>query len=116
MNIHVNSNVLHYGQALFEGLKAFHGVDGTVRVLNPLANARRLNHGCRRLCMPEVPEEMFLESLDRVISDNVDHIPPYGRQQTLYLRYETGRARARACARLCCVRGVQFRQKERKRK
>ena len=92
VNIHVNSNVLHYGQALFEGLKAFHGADGKVRVLNPLANARRLNHGCRRLCMPEVPEEMFLESLDRVINDNVDHIPPYGRQQTLYLRYASGRS------------------------
>jgi branched-chain amino acid aminotransferase len=86
LKIHALSNALHYGQAIFEGLKAFHCKDGMVRVFNAGANAQRLHNGCNRLHMPTVPSEMFNEALDRVIKANVDYVPPYGSGGALYLR------------------------------
>lgn len=86
LNIHPLSNALHYGQALFEGLKAFHSADGAVRVFNSSANAARLQSGCRRLHMPEVSTEMFNAAVDRLIADNADYVPPYGSGGALYLR------------------------------
>ena len=77
LNIHALSNVLHYGQGLFEGLKAFHCHDGTVSVFNSHANAARLRSGCERLQMPVVPPEVFNEAVDRVVLDNLDFVPPY---------------------------------------
>ena len=58
VTIHGLSNVLHYGQGIFEGLKAFHCHDGQVRVFNSQANAARLASGCQRLAMPEVSLEV----------------------------------------------------------
>ena len=86
LNIHAMSNVLHYGQAIFEGLKAFHCADGKVRVFNSRANAQRLHNGCVRLHMPTVDPEMFDAAIDRVIKENVDFVPPYGSGGALYLR------------------------------
>ena len=86
LEIHALSNALHYGQAIFEGLKAFHCADGNVRVFNSPANNRRLNNGCERLHMPGVPLEMFESAIDRVIKDNVDYVPPYGSGGAMYLR------------------------------
>jgi len=86
LNIHPLSNALHYGQAIFEGLKAFHCADGKVRVFNSSANAARLHSGCSRLHMPTVPPEMFDAALDRVIADNVDYVPPFGSGGSMYLR------------------------------
>jgi len=86
LNIHALSNVMHYGQAIFEGLKAFHCKDGTVRVFNSSANAARLRSGCERLHMPTVAPEMFDSAIDRVIRDNVDYVPPYGSGGSMYLR------------------------------
>ena len=57
LNIHALSNALHYGQAIFEGLKAFHCADGNVRVFNSKANAARLQNGAARLSMPHVPTD-----------------------------------------------------------
>jgi len=86
LNIHALSNVMHYGQAIFEGLKAFHCKDGTVRVFNSRANAARLHSGCERLHMPLVPPEMFDAAIDRVVRDNVAYVPPYGSGGSMYLR------------------------------
>jgi len=86
LKIHPLSNALHYGQALFEGLKAFHCADGQVRVFNSSANAARLQSGCQRLHMPTVPTEMFNAAIDRHIVDNADYVPPYGSGGALYLR------------------------------
>ncbi|KAL1526987.1 hypothetical protein AB1Y20_015676 [Prymnesium parvum] len=86
LKVHALSNVLHYGQAIFEGLKCFHCADGSVRVFNSGANAKRLRSGCERLQMPVVPAPMFDEALDRVIKDNLDFIPPYGTGGAMYLR------------------------------
>ena len=86
ITIHPLSNALHYGQAIFEGLKAFHCADGKVRVFNSKANAMRMQRGCARLYMPPVPIEMFDAALDRLIIDNVDYVPPYGSGGSLYIR------------------------------
>jgi len=86
ITIHALSNVLHYGQGLFEGLKCFHCADGTVRVFNSRANAARLRSGCERLQMPVVSPEMFDDAVDRVIKDNLDFVPPYGSGGSMYLR------------------------------
>jgi len=86
LNIHALSNVMHYGQAIFEGLKAFHCKDGTVRVFNSQANAARLRSGCERLHMPTVEAEMFDRAVDQVVTDNVDFVPPYGSGGAMYLR------------------------------
>mmetsp|Transcript_11804 Transcript_11804/g.21879 ORF Transcript_11804/g.21879 Transcript_11804/m.21879 type:complete len:365 (+) Transcript_11804:185-1279(+) len=86
VNIHLLSNVIHYGQSIFEGLKAFHLKDGSVTAFNPKANAQRMRNGAARLGMPEVPEELFLEGISRVVADNVDYVPPYGSDGSFYLR------------------------------
>ena len=86
LSIHPMSNALHYGQALFEGLKAFHTADGKVHVFNADENAKRLQAGAARLGMPEVSTDLFNEALDRVIEENIDYVPPYGTGGALYIR------------------------------
>lgn len=86
VKIHSLSNVLHYGQGIFEGLKAFHCADGTVRTFNDIANVARLRRGAERLLMPVVSEEMFRDGCDRVLRDNVEYIPPFGHGGAMYLR------------------------------
>jgi branched-chain amino acid aminotransferase len=86
MQMHVMANVLHYGQALFEGAKAFHCKDGKVRVFNDRANYQRMMLGCRRLGIPEMTEEMFLGAIDRTVRANLDFVPPYGSNGAMYLR------------------------------
>ena len=55
--------VLHYAQEIFEGLKAYRWADGSIASFRPEANAARLRSSARRLAMPELPEELFIESL-----------------------------------------------------
>ena len=86
IKIHALSNVIHYGQSIFEGLKAFHRKDGSVTAFNPRANAARLARGAARMGMPAPPEELFLEAISRVVTDNVAYVPPYGSDGSFYLR------------------------------
>mmetsp|Transcript_10623 Transcript_10623/g.12783 ORF Transcript_10623/g.12783 Transcript_10623/m.12783 type:complete len:390 (+) Transcript_10623:160-1329(+) len=86
VQMHLMSNVLHYGQAIFEGMKAFHQKDGSVSLFNPLENAKRLRNGCRRLGIPEISDEMFLEALSNAVIENIDYVPPYGSGGSLYMR------------------------------
>src|ERR1035441_8327772 len=58
--LHPAAVVLHYGQAIFEGLKAFKQQDGRVALFRPLMNARRLNTSAKRLAMPTLPECLFV--------------------------------------------------------
>ena len=85
-NIHISATALHYGQAAFEGLKAFRCAEGQVRVFRPNMNARRLQNTAHRVRMPRVPEPMFLSAIKRVIADNQEFIPPYGSGGALYIR------------------------------
>ncbi len=86
INISVAANVLHYGQAIFEGMKAFGCKDGKVRIFRPDENARRINSSARHLLMPEFPVEKFVEAVKTVVKDNIDYVPPYGTGGSLYIR------------------------------
>jgi branched-chain amino acid aminotransferase len=77
--------VLHYGQAIFEGLKAYRHVDGSVQSFRPEANAERFRRSARRLAMPELPDELFLGSLRELVA--VDgHWVPEEDEESLSLR------------------------------
>eukprot|EP00466_Bigelowiella_natans_P001690 jgi/Bigna1/140293/aug1.55_g15001 len=80
------SNILHYGQGVFEGLKAHCCADGKVRVFNSDMNWERMRNGAHRLGMPEVPLELFTEGVDSAVSKNIGYVPPYGHGGSLYLR------------------------------
>ncbi len=86
INISVAANAFHYGQAIFEGLKAFRGKDGKVRIFRPDANAKRLCNSAAGLMMPEFPEERFVEAVRRVVADNIEFVPPYGTGGAMYIR------------------------------
>ena len=77
--------VLHYGQEIFEGLKAYRQPDGGVAVFRPEANARRFQLSARRLGMPELPVETFVEALDLLVAQDRAWVPAEG-EQSLYLR------------------------------
>ncbi|MFI0451576.1 branched-chain amino acid aminotransferase [Actinomadura sp. 6N118] len=79
------SQVLHYSQELFEGLKAYKQADGSVVTFRPYSNAARMNRSARRMAMPEIPEQLFVDSLELLVRTDRDWIP--GKEgQSLYLR------------------------------
>jgi branched-chain amino acid aminotransferase len=80
------STALHYGQQCFEGLKAYRTKDGEIQLFRLDQNALRLNRSCRRLLMPEVPVETFIDACMQVVKANEAYVPPYGTGATLYLR------------------------------
>jgi branched-chain amino acid aminotransferase len=86
ITIHEGSNVFHYGQALFEGLKAYKTKDGHVQLFRPELNFERINAGLKRLVAPEIPRDLFFEAVEEVVKANVDDIPEYGTGQSLYIR------------------------------
>jgi branched-chain amino acid aminotransferase len=76
---------LHYGQAVFEGLKAFRGVDEVVRIFRPDMNAKRLVTSCERLCIPPIEPEVFHAAVEAAV--RIDHAwIPRVRGQALYIR------------------------------
>ncbi len=79
------SSVLHYAQEIFEGMKAYRLADGGTALFRPDANARRFRDSARRLAMAELPEELFIESIERLVAADADWIPP-GADGALYLR------------------------------
>jgi branched-chain amino acid aminotransferase len=66
---------LHYGQSIFEGLKAFKNEAGEVLVFRPEQNARRINKSAIRMCMPEIPEEIFMEGLAELLKIDSAWVP-----------------------------------------
>ncbi|MBQ2488791.1 MAG: branched chain amino acid aminotransferase, partial [Bacteroidales bacterium] len=84
--IHMAATCLHYGQEGFEGLKAFRGKDGKVRVFRMDENAKRLASTSHGIMMAEFPLELFRKAVEMVIRLNKDYIPPYGTGASLYLR------------------------------
>ena len=77
--------VLHYAQEIFEGMKAYRWQDGTIALFRPEMNARRFNHSAERLCMPEVPEELFLQGVAELVRLEADWIPSSA-GTSLYIR------------------------------
>ena len=67
--------VFHYGQEMFEGMKAYRGVDGNIYLFRPDMNAKRTNNSSRRLCIPEIPEEDFVEAVKAVVDIDRDWVP-----------------------------------------
>lgn len=85
LSIHPATSALHYGQSIFEGLKAQKGVNGEVLVFRPDMNAKRFNESAERMSMPKVPEELFLEGLKALL--NLDKAWVSDREeQSLYIR------------------------------
>lgn len=78
-------SALHYGQAIFEGMKAFKNPQGDVTLFRPLENHKRLNKSAIRMCMPEIPEEIFMEGLKQLVSIDSKWIPTI-EGSSLYLR------------------------------
>ncbi|GAA4526219.1 branched-chain amino acid aminotransferase [Brachybacterium paraconglomeratum] len=78
--------VLHYGQEIFEGLKAFRHADGSVWTFRPEANAERMRRSARRLALPELPVEDFLASLTAAVSADEHWVPEATSEESLYLR------------------------------
>jgi len=79
------SMVFHYGQAIFEGMKAYRSSDGTVSLFRPGKNIERFNISARRMCMPEVPEDIFMESLAALVKLDEAWVPD-GEEASLYIR------------------------------
>ncbi len=86
LTISAFSPALHYGQEAFEGLKAYRRKDGRVQLFRPRMNAMRLQESCDRVLMPRVPIEKFMSACEQVVKANIDLVPPYGSEATLYLR------------------------------
>ena len=86
LHIHEGSTALHYGQQCFEGMKAYRTKDGSIQLFRPYENARRMNDSARRLRMPQIPEEMFVEAIKEVVRANEAYVPPYGTGASLYIR------------------------------
>ncbi len=84
--LHMSAPCLHYGSEIFEGLKAFTGVDGKIRIFRPNENARRMSTSAERLCMATVPEDLFVEACVEVVRANREFVPPYGHGASLYIR------------------------------
>lgn len=77
--------VLHYGQEIFEGIKAYRHADGSVHTFRPDRNAARLRNSARRLALPELPTEYFIQSLREIIAVDEAWVPS-GEDQSLYFR------------------------------
>ena len=84
--MHVAANCLHYGQACFEGLKAFTTKGGKVVLFRPDRNADRLRLSADRICMEAPSVEMFVQACRMACDLNRDFIPPYGTGASFYLR------------------------------
>jgi branched-chain amino acid aminotransferase len=78
-------NVLHYGQAIFEGLKAYRLPDGSISTFRPEANARRFQRSAARLAMPQLPAELFLQALEELVQQDSAYVPD-DPEKSLYLR------------------------------
>ena len=79
------ASVLHYAQEIFEGLKAYRQQDGSIALFRPEANAQRFNASARRLAMPELPEELFIETVKQLVAADRDWFPSV-EGGSLYLR------------------------------
>jgi branched-chain amino acid aminotransferase len=84
--LHMAATCLHYGQEVFEGLKAYERPDGRVQTFRMVENARRIQRSARKLYMQPVPEEIFRDAVQRVVRANRRFVPPYGSGATLYIR------------------------------
>ncbi len=86
INLHMAATCLHYGQEAFEGLKAFRGKDGKIRIFRLEENAARLQSTCQGILMAELPTEKFREAVLKAVKLNERFVPPYESGASLYIR------------------------------
>jgi len=86
ISLHMAATSLHYGQEIFEGLKAFRGKDGKIRIFRLRDNAARIIDSAKGLLMEPVPEELFCKMCIRAVKANERFVPPYGSGASLYIR------------------------------
>ena len=86
INLHIAATCLHYGQESFEGLKAFKGKDGKVRIFRMQENALRMQASSRGIMMAEFPVELFEKAVLEVVKLNMRFVPPYESGSSLYIR------------------------------
>ena len=84
--LHIAASCLHYGQESFEGLKAFRGKDGKIRIFRMEENAKRFIRSAEGISMQPMPVELFCEMVKKVVKLNERFIPPYGTGASLYIR------------------------------
>lgn len=84
--LHIAASCLHYGQESFEGLKAFRGKDGKIRVFRMEENAKRFIRSAEGISMQPMPVELFCEMVRKVVKLNERFVPPYGTGASLYIR------------------------------
>ena len=75
ISIEPSAMVFHYGQSMFEGMKAYRGKDDTIYLFRPDMNAKRANQSNQRLCIPEIPEDVFVEAVKAVVDVDRDWVP-----------------------------------------
>ena len=86
IDIHMAATALHYGQELFEGVKAFRGKDGKVRIFRLEENAKRAYDSAKGILMEPVPVDLFCKMCKMAVKLNERFIPPYGSGASLYIR------------------------------
>ena len=86
IDIHMAATCLHYGQEAFEGLKAFRGKDGKIRIFRMRENALRMISSCHGIMMAELPVEVFEEAVIKAVKLNERFVPPHGSGASLYIR------------------------------
>lgn len=86
IDIHMAATALHYGQEAFEGLKAFRGKDGKIRIFRMRENALRMISSCHGIMLAELPVEVFEETVVKAVKLNERFVPPYGSGASLYIR------------------------------
>ena len=85
LEIHPACTALHYGSEIFEGLKAYRRPDGGVQMFRPIENIRRMNRSAERLCLPQIPEDMFMDAMVELVKLEQDWVP-HSPNTSLYIR------------------------------
>jgi branched-chain amino acid aminotransferase len=86
ITLHMAATCLHYGQEVFEGLKAYSGKDGKIRLFRVADNAKRMQSSAEYLTMVAPSTEMFIDAVKMAVNHNLDYMPPYESGATLYIR------------------------------
>jgi len=86
ISIHMGATCLHYGQESFEGLKAYRGQDGRIRLFRYDENAKRMARSAKGIMLAEVPQTLFQQAVEKVVKLNERFVPPYGTGASLYIR------------------------------
>jgi len=86
VTLHIAATTFHYGQEAFEGLKAFRGKDGKIRVFRMEENAKRMQRSSQGIMMAEVPTALFTEAVRKAVKLNEGFVPPFESGAALYIR------------------------------